>query len=105
MSVAERGLLADVSAAVKATKGQAMEHGESQDDEECSGGCIRRAVLKGLRRQGHNAAICKSRWDHSRGFPGGDYEYIDVTGDAFSSKGTEGRVIVDVDFRAQFEVR
>ncbi|GAQ86247.1 hypothetical protein KFL_002780110 [Klebsormidium nitens] len=104
MSVAERGLLADVTAAVKATKEQPMEHGESQDDEECSGGCIRRAVLKGLRRQGHNAAMCKSRWDHSRGFPGGDYEYIDVTGDAFSSKGMEGRVIVDVDFRAQFEI-
>ncbi len=33
---------------------------------------LRRTVMKHLRDAGFNAAICKSRWAHTGGFPGGD---------------------------------
>lgn len=67
---------------------------------DCSGSCLRRAVMARLRCLGYNAAICKSRWDHSRGFPGGDYEYIDIIADHIGRE----RLIVDVDFRGQFQI-
>lgn len=58
--------------------------------------------MKLLRRAGYNAAICKSRWDHSCGIPAGDYEFIDVLSDDTFRKNQ--RFIVDIDFRAQFEI-
>lgn len=62
---------------------------------------LRRSVMGRLRASGYNAAVCKSRWDHSKGFPGGDYEYIDVVDEGFRS---QNRILVDIDFRAQFQV-
>ncbi|MCO5572808.1 hypothetical protein L7F22_026567 [Adiantum nelumboides] len=83
---------------------------------------IRRRVMRRLRDVGYNAAACKSRWNHGSGLPAGDYEYIDVlpegsklagAGMAASSSSTHfapppaapvHRLIVDIDFRAQFEI-
>jgi uncharacterized protein (TIGR01615 family) len=59
--------------------------------------CRRRSVMKHLRSNGYNAALCKSRWDHAGSFPGGDYEYIDVIS-------SQSRLIVDIDFQSQFEI-
>eukprot|EP00897_Mesotaenium_endlicherianum_P006654 jgi/Mesen1/6016/ME000306S05276 len=67
----------------------------------CSGSCVRRAVMTCLRSAGYDAAICKSRWDHSQSYPGGDYEYIDVVS---STRHHQRRVIVDINFRAQFQM-
>ena len=39
--------------------------------EQTSASLSRRAVMGHLRSQGFDAAVCKSRWEHSRGFPGG----------------------------------
>ncbi|KAG0609263.1 hypothetical protein M758_8G171100 [Ceratodon purpureus] len=61
-----------------------------------------RHVVRHLRGVGHNAGICKSRWDHSGGFPGGEYEYIDVVFEGPS--GRWERIVVDLDFKAQFEI-
>lgn len=63
---------------------------------------LKRHVVRHLRRVGYNAGICKSRWDHLGGFPGGDYEYIDVLFEG--SAGRDERILVDVDFKAQFEI-
>lgn len=60
--------------------------------------CRRRSVMKHLRSNGYNAALCKSRWDHAGSFPGGDYEYIDVVFEGAT------RLIVDIDFQSQFEI-
>ena len=67
----------------------AMEEMEMEMDIECSttnsnsnnvsvmgDGRVRRAVMKRLRRDGHNAAICKSRWSHGGGLPAGMYLLI-----------------------------
>ncbi|KAL2642774.1 hypothetical protein R1flu_010361 [Riccia fluitans] len=68
---------------------------------------LRRHVMTSLRSCGYNAAICKSRWEHAGGFPGGHYEYIDVilggSGHGKTTASTE-RIIVDVEFEAQFEI-
>jgi len=64
---------------------------------------LRRTVMKHLRDAGFNAGICKARWAHTGGFPGGDYEYIDVVMGIADGK-SSGRILVDTDFRTQFEI-
>ncbi|XP_020192330.2 uncharacterized protein [Aegilops tauschii subsp. strangulata] len=58
-----------------------------------------RAVMSRLRERGHDAGLCKVRWDKSSGVTAGSYEYIDVI-----AGGGETRYIVDVGFAAEFEV-
>ncbi|OEL36331.1 hypothetical protein BAE44_0002651 [Dichanthelium oligosanthes] len=87
-SVAERNLLADASRIA----------------DKCGKSCkvkaeCRRAVADGLRALGYDAAVCKSRWEKSSSYPAGEHEYIDaVVGKE------EVRLIVEVDFRSQFEL-
>ncbi|KAL6662207.1 hypothetical protein ACP70R_000066 [Stipagrostis hirtigluma subsp. patula] len=57
---------------------------------------FRRAVMSRLRDRGHDAGLCKARWDKSSAVAAGSHEYIDVVA------GT--RFIVDVGFAAEFEV-
>eukprot|EP01018_Ginkgo_biloba_P010274 Gb_28131 [translate_table: standard] len=73
------------------------------EDFKCRKNCFRRTVMNHLRCAGYNAAICKSRWKFAEKFPAGDYEYIDVI---FIKGKTEKnfRLLVDINFRAQFEV-
>ncbi|GMY33814.1 hypothetical protein FCV25MIE_29056 [Fagus crenata] len=59
-----------------------------------------RNVMGFLRELGHNAAICKSRWESSGGgLSAGNYEFIDVVQSLSNS-----RYFIDVDFAAQFEI-
>lgn len=76
---------------------KAMNAGKSVGD-----GNLKRHVMRHLRHAGFNAGICKSRWDHSGGFPGGEYEYIDVKFEG--PTGIADRIFIDVDFKAQFEI-
>ncbi|KAG5554593.1 hypothetical protein RHGRI_012230 [Rhododendron griersonianum] len=85
-SVAERNLLADTSKIVEKNKAC-----KRKDD-------LRKIVTDGLLLLGHDASICKSRWEKSPSFPAGEYEYIDVIGE-----GGE-RVLIDIDFRSEFEI-
>lgn len=64
---------------------------------------LRRLVMMHLKALGYNAAICKSRWESTRDFPSGEYEYLDVIMEKRKGKFTE-RFLVDIDFRAQFEM-
>ncbi|KAL2319326.1 hypothetical protein Fmac_028295 [Flemingia macrophylla] len=61
----------------------------------------RRNVMSFLREKGHNAAICKTRWDSnsSRGITAGNYEFIDAV-----QSGPSTRYFVDLDFVGQFEI-
>ncbi|KAL6894252.1 hypothetical protein ACP4OV_008350 [Aristida adscensionis] len=87
-SVAERNLLADASRLA----------------ERCGKSCkakaeCRRAVADGLRALGYDAAVCTSRWEKTPSYPAGEHEYIDAV------VGKEAaRLIVEVDFRSQFEL-
>jgi uncharacterized protein (TIGR01615 family) len=99
-STLESAIRMDVTKALRIAREEHATSLCSTEGHDCAGSCLRRAVMARLRTRGYNAAVCKSRWDHSRGFPGGDYEYIDVL---FDQAGKE-RLIVDIDFRGQFQI-
>uniref|UniRef100_A0A0D9XRR1 DUF506 family protein n=1 Tax=Leersia perrieri TaxID=77586 RepID=A0A0D9XRR1_9ORYZ len=68
---------------------------------------FRRAVMSRLREHGHDAGLCKARWDRNpkSGIAAGSYEYIDVVVVvAADAAGTTTRYIVDVGFAGEFEV-
>eukprot|EP00249_Psilotum_nudum_P036405 c7115_g1_i1 orf=360-1814(-) len=95
-------LLSDVNMAMKLVNENANSLCRN-DGLKCSThGTLRRFVMTYLRQAGYNAAICKSKWEHTGGFPAGDYEYIDVIMDG--KYGKYDRFIVDLNFKAQFEI-
>ncbi|CAL5417564.1 unnamed protein product [Camellia sinensis] len=73
---------------------------------------LKKLIVKRLRRDGFEASICRTSWVATFGRPSvfeftGDYEYIDVMmKDNNGGTGTIERVrlIVDMDFRSQFEL-
>ncbi|KDP45271.1 hypothetical protein JCGZ_15136 [Jatropha curcas] len=58
---------------------------------------LRRKVMSFLRELGHNAAICKTKWESSGGLSAGNYEFIDVVQ-------SQHRYFLDLDFASQFEI-
>ncbi|XAR62443.1 hypothetical protein NMG60_11017195 [Bertholletia excelsa] len=59
-----------------------------------------------LRRDGFNSSLCRTSWKSTFGRPSGGYEYIEVMVKEREEMIEElaKRVIVDMDFRSQFEV-
>ncbi|EXC16774.1 hypothetical protein L484_013355 [Morus notabilis] len=81
-SVAERNLLADTAKIVEKNKIH-----KRKDD-------LIKIVTEGLSSLGYDSSICKSKCSS---FPAGEYEYIDVI--------VQGeRLLIDIDFRSEFEV-
>ncbi|KAF5741300.1 hypothetical protein HS088_TW10G00296 [Tripterygium wilfordii] len=65
---------------------------------------LRRNVMSFLRELGHNAAICKSKWDSSGGITAGSYEYLDVVVQSKTSSKKQNRYTIDLDFASEFEI-
>ncbi|KAF7806929.1 uncharacterized protein G2W53_039090 [Senna tora] len=95
-TVAERNLLADTAKIVEKNS----KVFKRKDD-------LRKIVTDGLSLLGYDSSICKSKWDKTPSYPAGtnfflkiqfrEYEYIDVI--------VEGeRLIIDIDFRSEFEI-
>ncbi|XP_010466594.1 PREDICTED: uncharacterized protein LOC104746771 [Camelina sativa] len=84
-TVAERNLLADAGKIVDKNKSV-----KRKDD-------MKKIVNEGLLSLNYDSSICKSKWDKSPSFPAGEYEYIDVIIG-------EERLIIDVDFRSEFDI-
>ncbi|CAK7329351.1 unnamed protein product [Dovyalis caffra] len=64
---------------------------------------LRRKVMSFLKELGHNAAICKTKWESSGGsLTAGSYEFIDVVQSKSST--LQNRYVVDLDFASQFEI-
>ncbi|KFK39579.1 hypothetical protein AALP_AA3G262600 [Arabis alpina] len=85
-TVAERNLLADAAKIVEKNN----KSGKRKDD-------MKKIVNEGLLSLNYNSSICKSKWDKSPSFPAGEYEYIDVIIG-------EERLLIDVDFRSEFDI-
>ncbi|GJZ07667.1 hypothetical protein Tco_0541460 [Tanacetum coccineum] len=95
-SVVERNLLADVAKMV-------FDKNKRKDE------ISRKMVVDGLLGCGYAVTMCKSRWDKTLTYPAGllfsrfdtadkgEYEYIDAMID-------EERLIIDIDFRSEFEI-
>lgn len=65
-----------------------------------------RKVMSLLRELGHNAAICKTKWNSSGGLTAGNHEFIDVvhTSSASVTSSQTVRYIVDLDFASRFQI-
>lgn len=95
-SLRERNLLADVATLV--------EHHRAAGARKRGLLRLLAASLRGTGGGGYDAALCVSRWEKSPTHPAGEHAYIDVLLPACSDRGERERVLVDVDFRSQFEV-
>ncbi|XP_039070308.1 uncharacterized protein LOC120217174 [Hibiscus syriacus] len=58
---------------------------------------FKRRLMSGLRDNGFDAGLCKSRWDKFGRHPAGRYEYVDV-----NVNGT--RYIIEVNLAGEFEI-
>lgn len=85
-SVFERNLLADVAKIIDNNK-----IGSRKDE------YSKQIVVHHLTTLGYAASICKSKWEISSSFPAGEYEYIAVVIQS-------NRLIIDIDFRSEFEI-
>ncbi|CAI9755161.1 unnamed protein product [Fraxinus pennsylvanica] len=65
--------------------------------------CLMKEVCRRLRSAGFDSAICKSKWRSSQDIPSGEHTFLDVR-DKSSSKKGEIRVIIELNFRAEFEM-
>ncbi|CAA0828288.1 Protein of unknown function (DUF506 [Striga hermonthica] len=85
-SVAERNLLADSwRIAEKHDRSCKRKHE------------LRKIITGGLIALGYDASVCKSKWKKSSSIPAGEYEYTEVMVE-------DERLIMDVDFRSEFEI-
>ncbi|KZV25724.1 hypothetical protein F511_04785 [Dorcoceras hygrometricum] len=60
---------------------------------------VRRNVMAYLRNFGHDAAICKTKWESSGGLTAGNHEFIDVI-----RPEQNVRYLVELDFVSEFEI-
>ncbi|XP_050370160.1 uncharacterized protein LOC126788231 [Argentina anserina] len=65
--------------------------------------CLMREVCGRLCNAGYDSAICKSRWRSSPDIPSGEHTFLDVVDNSSSRKG-QVRVIIELNFRAEFEM-
>ncbi|MCL7033188.1 hypothetical protein MKW94_027548 [Papaver nudicaule] len=65
--------------------------------------CMRREICERLSNTGFNSAICRSKWRKSTDIPSGEHTYLDVIDKSDVKKG-EIRVVVELNFRAEFEM-
>ncbi|KAF7840087.1 DUF506 family protein [Senna tora] len=61
-------------------------------------------LVKNLKRDGLHASLYQTSWATSLGCPAGEYEYIQVFINEDENNGKRVRLIVDIDFRSQFEL-
>ncbi|KAJ4930449.1 hypothetical protein NE237_000115 [Protea cynaroides] len=63
---------------------------------------LKKWLVMRLRIDGYDASLCRTSWVTTLNCPGGDYEYIDIM--MHDDDGGLGRLIVDIDFKSQFEL-
>ncbi|CAN8231785.1 unnamed protein product [Cochlearia groenlandica] len=66
------------------------------------GSCLRGEVSRRLRDFGYDCVITKSKWRNSHDIPAGEHEYLEIVDK--SSKKSEIRVVIELSFRAEFEI-
>ncbi|KAI5555616.1 hypothetical protein BDE02_19G094900 [Populus trichocarpa] len=65
--------------------------------------CLQREISIRLQNQGYNCAICESKWKRSEEIPSGEHTFLEVV-DKLNSKKGEVRVVIELNFRAEFEM-
>ncbi|KAJ0097565.1 hypothetical protein Patl1_27859 [Pistacia atlantica] len=73
--------------------------------EKSSGNLMKKWLVLKLKMDGFNASLCQTSCVTSLGFPAGDYEYIEIMlPENKENTNTNNRLIVDTDFKSQFEL-
>ncbi|XP_015064260.1 uncharacterized protein LOC107009436 [Solanum pennellii] len=65
--------------------------------------CLMKEVCTSLQNAGFNSAICRSKWKSSPDIPSGEHTFIDVIDNSSPKKG-EVRIIIELNFRGEFEL-
>ncbi|KAF5943786.1 hypothetical protein HYC85_017863 [Camellia sinensis] len=65
--------------------------------------CLMRKICCCLQTAGFDSTICKSKWKSSPHIPSGEHTFLDVVDNSSSKKG-EVRVIIELNFRVEFEM-
>lgn len=65
--------------------------------------CLRRVVVNLLCDKGFKATLCTSRWTHTKKFPGGTHEYIQLTATTNTRK-KQIPFLIELEFRDQFKI-
>ncbi|XVE83324.1 hypothetical protein DITRI_Ditri16bG0079700 [Diplodiscus trichospermus] len=78
-----------------------LKHIRSKRDVQKTSG-LKKWIAMRLKMNGFNASLCQTSWVTSLGCPGGDYGYIDIVME--NESGDTVRLIVDTDFKSQFEL-
>ncbi|CAI9753079.1 unnamed protein product [Fraxinus pennsylvanica] len=63
---------------------------------------LKKWLVKKLKIDGHNATLCHSSWPTTLNCPGGEHDYIEIILEDLN--GCPLKVIVDTDFKSQFEL-
>ncbi|KAL0398585.1 UNVERIFIED_CONTAM: hypothetical protein Sradi_2201800 [Sesamum radiatum] len=77
--------------------------GRPFDDDNGCRKCLMQLVCRRLQNSGFNTAICKSKWRSSPDIPSGEHTFLDVLDNSNPKKG-EVRIIIELNFRAEFEM-
>ncbi|CAL5212760.1 unnamed protein product [Lathyrus oleraceus] len=66
--------------------------------------CLLREICDRLSNLGYNSAIYKSKWSNSSEIPSGEHTYLEVTENSSNSKRGVIKVIIEMNFRGEFEM-
>ncbi|KAG6469451.1 uncharacterized protein LOC122034393 [Zingiber officinale] len=66
--------------------------------------CALAYIAKELREIGYDSGLCKSKWKRSPDIPSGEHTYIDVKMETKSGKKGPVRLVIEQNFRAEFEM-
>ncbi|KAJ3670995.1 hypothetical protein LUZ60_008421 [Juncus effusus] len=66
--------------------------------------CTLNQIVQKLHQAGYNSALCKSKWCRSTDVPSGEHSYIDIIMESRSYSKNQIRVIIELNFRAEFEM-
>ncbi|KAJ0986424.1 hypothetical protein J5N97_004780 [Dioscorea zingiberensis] len=70
----------------------------------CCRNCLMNCISDRLKEAGYNSALCRSKWRRSPDIPSGEHSYIDVVMDSKNEKRGPIRVLIELNFRAEFEM-
>ncbi|URE18420.1 hypothetical protein MUK42_36219 [Musa troglodytarum] len=107
------GILGDNTHAEMEVFDKALKHVRDAGDERKRSKVKKRLMMR-LRMDGYDASLCRSSWVATMECPGGDasrfcpaeaegdYEFIDIV--MVDGNGVSTRILIDIDFRSQFEL-
>ncbi|KAK9678053.1 hypothetical protein RND81_11G185000 [Saponaria officinalis] len=88
--------------AIKQLKGTINCDCRTDEFERCRD-CVRQGVYDHLYNAGFTVLVRKSKWKTCRKIPSGQHTYLEVAENSISNK-EEARVIIELNFRAEFEM-